>query len=52
VIVVTGGLGFVLAGAFIITGSFLVVFVAHYLVNALEFLVHELLGIEWTDAVG
>ena len=47
-IVVTGGLGFVLAGAFIVTGSFLVVFVAHYLVNALEFAVHELLGIDWT----
>jgi len=47
-IVVTGGLGFVLAAAFVVTGSFLVVFVAHYLVNALEFLVHELLGIEWT----
>ncbi|MFD1586893.1 CPBP family intramembrane glutamic endopeptidase [Halorientalis brevis] len=46
-IVVTGGLGFVLAGAFIVTGSFLVVFVAHYLVNALEFAVHELLGIDW-----
>ncbi|WP_247007592.1 CPBP family intramembrane glutamic endopeptidase [Halorientalis litorea] len=48
-IVVTGSLGFVLAGAFILTGSFLVVFVAHYLVNALEFVVHELLGIEWGD---
>lgn len=48
-IVVTGSLGFVLAGAFVLTGSFLVVFVAHYLVNALEFVVHELLGIEWAD---
>jgi membrane protease YdiL (CAAX protease family) len=47
-IVVTGGLGFVLAAAFIVTGSFLVVFVAHYMVNALEFLVHELLDVEWT----
>lgn len=48
-IVVTGGLGFVLASAFIVTGSFLVVFVAHYLVNALEFAVHELLGVDWVD---
>jgi membrane protease YdiL (CAAX protease family) len=46
-VLVTGGLGLVLAGAFVLTGSFLVVFVAHYLVNALEFVVHELLGIEW-----
>ena len=33
--------GFVLAGAFVLTGSFLVVAVAHYLVNALTFVVHE-----------
>jgi membrane protease YdiL (CAAX protease family) len=46
-VLVTGSLGLVLAGAFVLTGSFLVVFVAHYLVNALEFVVHELLGIEW-----
>ena len=39
--VVTGGLGFVLAGAFVATGSLLVVVVAHYLVNALEFVVNE-----------
>jgi membrane protease YdiL (CAAX protease family) len=39
--VVTGGLGFVLAGAFVVTGSLLVVVVAHYLINALEFIVHE-----------
>lgn len=39
--VVTGGLGFVLAGAFVVTGSLLVVVVAHYLVNALEFVVNE-----------
>jgi membrane protease YdiL (CAAX protease family) len=49
-VVVTGGLGFVLASAFIVTGSFLVVFVAHYLVNALEFAVHELLGIDWAGS--
>ncbi|SDM09799.1 Membrane protease YdiL, CAAX protease family [Halogranum gelatinilyticum] len=46
-IVVTGTLGFVLAAAFVLTGSFLVVFVAHYLVNALEFVVHEGLDVEW-----
>ena len=51
-VLVTGSLGFVLAAAFILTGSFLVVFVAHYLVNALEFVVHELLGIEWAERVG
>jgi membrane protease YdiL (CAAX protease family) len=46
-IVVTGTLGFVLAAAFVLTGSFLVVFVAHYLVNALEFVVHEGLDVDW-----
>jgi membrane protease YdiL (CAAX protease family) len=40
-IVVTGVLGAVLAVAFVLTDSFLAVVVAHYLVNALEFLVHE-----------
>jgi membrane protease YdiL (CAAX protease family) len=40
-VVVTGLLGFVLAAAFVLTGSLLVVIVAHYLVNALEFVVHE-----------
>lgn len=40
-IVMSGILGFVLATAFVITGSLLVVLVAHYLVNALEFLLHE-----------
>lgn len=46
-IVVTGLLGFALAAAFVLTESLLVVVVAHYLVNALEFVVHEGLGIEW-----
>lgn len=46
--VVTGGLGFVLAGTFIVTGSLLVVVVAHYLVNALEFVVHEGLDAEFS----
>lgn len=43
-IVVTGLVGFVLAAAFIATGSFVVVFVAHYVVNALEFVIHEGVG--------
>ncbi|MFB6083150.1 MAG: lysostaphin resistance A-like protein [Halorientalis sp.] len=51
-IAVTGSLGLVLAAAFVLTGSLLVVFVAHYLVNALEFVVHELLGIEWAARGG
>lgn len=46
-IVVTGMLGFVLAAAFVLTGSLVVVVVAHYLVNALEFVVHEGLDIDW-----
>ncbi len=45
-IAVTGGLGLVLAGGYILSGSFLVVVVAHYLVNALEFVVHEGLGVD------
>lgn len=43
-IVVTGLLGFVLAATFVLTGSLLVVVVAHYLVNALEFVGNELFG--------
>ena len=43
-VAVTTGLGFVLAAAFILTGSLVVVVVAHYLVNAMEFVVHEGLG--------
>lgn len=50
-IVVTGLLGLVLAWLFITTGSLLVVVVAHYLINALEFLVHEWLGLEWTQLI-
>ena len=45
-IVVTGTLGLLLAGAFVLTGSLTVVIVAHYVVNALEFVVHEGLGID------
>jgi membrane protease YdiL (CAAX protease family) len=40
-IAVTGALGAVLAGAFVLTGSLVVVVVAHYLVNAVEFLRYE-----------
>jgi membrane protease YdiL (CAAX protease family) len=46
-IAVTGLLGFALAAAYVLSGSLLVVVVAHYLVNALEFVVHEGFGIEW-----
>ncbi|WP_336336861.1 CPBP family intramembrane glutamic endopeptidase [Haloarcula brevis] len=44
-IVVTGTLGLALAGLFVLTDSLLAVVVAHYLVNALELLVHEGLGV-------
>ncbi|QZY00043.1 CPBP family intramembrane glutamic endopeptidase [Halobaculum rubrum] len=40
-IVATGLLGFVLAGAFVLTDSFALVAVAHYVVNALTLVVHE-----------
>ena len=39
-VLVTGTLGAALASAFVLTGSMVVVVVAHYLVNALEFAVH------------
>lgn len=45
-VALTGSLGFVLAAGYILSGSLLVVVVAHYLVNALEFLVHEWLGLD------
>lgn len=47
-VLVTGALGFLLAAGFVLTGNLLVVIVAHYLVNAFEFLVHEGLGVEWS----
>ncbi|WP_408959443.1 type II CAAX prenyl endopeptidase Rce1 family protein [Natrinema sp. 74] len=50
-IIVTGLLGFVLAAVFVVTGSLLVVVIAHYLINALEFVVHEGLEIEWADTL-
>ncbi|MFB6353180.1 MAG: lysostaphin resistance A-like protein [Halobacteriales archaeon] len=40
-VAVTAGLGLVLAGGFVITGSLAVVVIAHYVVNAAEFLGHE-----------
>ncbi len=43
-VLVTGALGLLLAIAFVATGSLLLVVVAHYLVNALEFVVHEGVG--------
>jgi membrane protease YdiL (CAAX protease family) len=49
-ILVTGVLGFALASAFVLTGSLWVVVIAHYLVNALEFLVHEGIGVEFAPA--
>jgi len=45
-ILVTGLLGIGLAAVFILTGSLLVVIVAHYVINAAEFVVHE--GLERT----
>ncbi|ELY51602.1 CPBP family intramembrane glutamic endopeptidase [Natronococcus jeotgali] len=50
-VVVTGALGFVLAAVFIVTESFLVVVVAHYLINALEFVVHEAIDLEWARTI-
>lgn len=40
-VVVTGVLGAVLGAVFVVTDSLLVVIVAHYVVNAAEFIVHE-----------
>lgn len=44
-VVVTGMLGLVLAVVFVLTGSLVVVVVAHYVVNAAEFVVAE--GVGW-----
>jgi len=44
-VAVTGALGLVLGAAFVLTGSLATVVIAHYLVDVLEFVVHEgLLG--------
>jgi len=45
-IVVTGLLGFGLAAAFVLSGSLVVVVAAHYVVNALEFVVGGYFGVE------
>ena len=45
-IVATGAFGFVLAAIFVVSGSLLVVAVAHYVVNAVEFVVVEGTGYE------
>lgn len=45
-IVATGVLGFVLAAVFVLTGSLLVVALAHYVVNAVEFVLVEGLDYE------
>lgn len=44
-VAVTATLGAGLAAAFVLTGSLLAVIVAHYVLNLLEFVVHE--GLEW-----
>lgn len=49
-IVVTGALGFALAATFVVTNSLLAVVVAHYLINALEFVVSGYFGVEWGEA--
>jgi membrane protease YdiL (CAAX protease family) len=51
-IAVTTALGAVLATAFVLTGSLLAVVLAHYLVNALEFVVHEGVGVDPAEFVG
>ncbi|WP_135663727.1 CPBP family intramembrane glutamic endopeptidase [Halorhabdus rudnickae] len=45
-VLVTGLLGLALAGVYVSTGSLLVVIVAHYVLNATEFLVQEGLGVD------
>ncbi|MFP4626427.1 MAG: CPBP family intramembrane glutamic endopeptidase [Natronomonas sp.] len=44
-VVVTGVLGIALGAAFVLTNSLLVVIVAHYMINVIEFVVGE--GLEW-----
>jgi membrane protease YdiL (CAAX protease family) len=44
-VVVTGALGAGLGALFVLTDSLLAVVVAHYLVNALELVVHAGLGV-------
>ncbi len=49
-VLVTGALGFVLAALFVLTESLLLVIVAHYVINALEFGVRE--GLGWDPSHG
>lgn len=49
-IAVTGLLGLGLAGLFVVSGSLLLVIVAHYVVNASEFVVREGVGVESASA--
>ena len=44
-IAVTGALGLVLGAGYVLTGSLVVVVVAHYVVNAMEFYLHEYHGL-------
>lgn len=44
-IVVTGALGLVLGAGYVLSESLLVVIVAHYVVNAMEFYIHEYHGL-------
>lgn len=45
-LLVTGVLGIVLGAAFVLTNSLLLVVLAHYVVNAIEFLARERLGLD------
>lgn len=51
-VAVTGVLGGVLGVAYVISGSFLLVVVAHYVINALEFAINEGLDIEGIPGTG
>lgn len=51
-VVVTGLLGFVLAAGYVLSGSLVVVVVAHYVVNATEFAVYEYAGRDGLFAAG
>lgn len=44
-VVVASVLGLGLGSAYLVTGNLLVVVIAHYLVNVIEFVLHELLGV-------
>jgi len=44
-LLVTGVLGIVLGAAFVLTNSLLLVVLAHYVINAVEFLARELVGV-------